>query len=225
MTPSRTRLEVRSQYNLKFDPGASTLNAPPPPWEAQRPPGVEMSSCLPAALVYLCCQALDCRHVYVHSFEGSIGCSSPMFPAVFLFSRFDYVWTTRPKHSRNRIDLDLRFTISMLFGHALGGKRTCPRWPRVVFVLLCTLCTTHSYAWYVVQQCMRLEVGSSYASAVLFSPMTRGEHSRFAASPTSAGPETFYILLIGELKRVPPHQSSTIHVVVFWCGLTSTTSR
>ena len=55
MMPSRTRLEVRSQYNLKFDPGASTSDAPPPPWEAQRPPGVEMSSCMPAALVDLCC--------------------------------------------------------------------------------------------------------------------------------------------------------------------------
>ena len=58
-------LEVRSQYNLKFDPGASTLDVPPPPWEAQRPPGVEMSSCTPAALVDLCCRALDCRHVYI----------------------------------------------------------------------------------------------------------------------------------------------------------------
>ena len=45
--PSRMRLEVRSQYNLKFDPGASTLGAPPPPWEAQWPPGVGMSSCMP----------------------------------------------------------------------------------------------------------------------------------------------------------------------------------
>ena len=65
MIPSRTTLEVRSQYNLKFDPGASTSDAPPPPWEAQRPPGVEMSSCMPAALVDLCCRTLDCRHVLI----------------------------------------------------------------------------------------------------------------------------------------------------------------
>ena len=66
MIPSRTRLEVRSQYNLKFDPGASTSDAPPPPpWEAQRPPGVEMSACMPAALVNLCCRTLDCRHVFI----------------------------------------------------------------------------------------------------------------------------------------------------------------
>ena len=67
MIPSRTRLQVRSgySYNLKFDPRASTLDAPPSPWEAQRPPGVEMSSCKPAALVDLCCRALDCRHVYI----------------------------------------------------------------------------------------------------------------------------------------------------------------
>ena len=61
--PSKTTLEVRSPYNLKFDPGASTLDAAPPPWEAQRPSGVEMSSCMLAALVDLCCRALDCRHV------------------------------------------------------------------------------------------------------------------------------------------------------------------
>ena len=65
MMPSRTRLEVRSQYNLKFDPGASTSDAPPPPSEAQRPPGVEMSSCMPAALVDLCCRTLDCWHMFV----------------------------------------------------------------------------------------------------------------------------------------------------------------
>ena len=52
-------------HNLTFDPGASTLGAPPPPWEAQRPPRVEMSSCTPAALVDLCCRALHCRHVYM----------------------------------------------------------------------------------------------------------------------------------------------------------------
>ena len=39
MIPSRTRSEVRSQYkNSKFDLGASTLDAPSPPWEAQRLP-------------------------------------------------------------------------------------------------------------------------------------------------------------------------------------------
>ena len=65
MMPSRTRMQVRSQYNLKFDPAASTLDPPPPPWGGQRPPGVEMSSCMPAALVDLCCRALDCRHVYI----------------------------------------------------------------------------------------------------------------------------------------------------------------
>ena len=63
--PSRMRLEVRSQYNLKFDPGASTLGAPPPPWEAQRPPGVEMSPGMPATLVDLSWRALDCRHVCI----------------------------------------------------------------------------------------------------------------------------------------------------------------
>ena len=64
MMPSRMRLEVRSQYNLKIDPGASTLDARPPPWEAQRPPGVEMPY-MSAALVDLCCRALECRQVYI----------------------------------------------------------------------------------------------------------------------------------------------------------------
>ena len=65
MMTSRTRLEVRYQNNWKFDPGASTLEKPPPPWEAQRPPGVETLSCLPATMVRLCCRALECRHVYI----------------------------------------------------------------------------------------------------------------------------------------------------------------
>ena len=65
MIPSRTGLELRFQYNLKFDPGASTSDAPPPPWEAQRPPEVEMSSCMPAALVDRCCRTLDCWHVFI----------------------------------------------------------------------------------------------------------------------------------------------------------------
>ena len=65
LMPSRTRLEVRSQYNLKLDPGASTSDAPPSPRDAQRPPRVEMSSCMPAVLVDLCCRTLDCRHVFI----------------------------------------------------------------------------------------------------------------------------------------------------------------
>ena len=60
-------IEVRSQYsyNLKFDPGASTLGARPPPREAQRLPGVELSTCLPAVVGDLCCRALDGRYVYI----------------------------------------------------------------------------------------------------------------------------------------------------------------
>ena len=65
MMPSKMRLEVRSQYNLKFDPIASTLDAPQRPWEAQRPLGVELSSSLYIALADLCCRVLDCRHVYI----------------------------------------------------------------------------------------------------------------------------------------------------------------
>ena len=63
MIHSETRPEVCSQYNFKFDLGASTLDAPPPQWEAQRPPGIELPSRLPAPVVDLCYRALDCRHV------------------------------------------------------------------------------------------------------------------------------------------------------------------
>ena len=77
MMPSRTRMQVRSQYNLKFDPAASTLDPPPPPWGGQRPPGVEMSSCMPAALVDVLPSARlsSC----VRSFERPVGCGSSMF--------------------------------------------------------------------------------------------------------------------------------------------------
>ena len=50
--PSRMRLEVHSQHNFKFDPGASTLVAPPPPREAQLPPAAK---CYRACLLLWCC--------------------------------------------------------------------------------------------------------------------------------------------------------------------------
>ena len=63
MVPSRTRLEIRFQFDLKFDPGASTLGVPPLPWEAQCPTGIEIPSRSPTPVVDLCCRALHCRHV------------------------------------------------------------------------------------------------------------------------------------------------------------------
>ena len=79
-----------------------------------------MSSCMPSALVNLCCRALDCPHVYiVLVLNGPRVAAFPCFSVAFLFSRFNSVRTLRPKHSRKRIDFDLRITISILFGHAL----------------------------------------------------------------------------------------------------------
>ena len=63
MIPSRTRLGVRFRYILKLDPGASTLDARPSPWEAQRPGGVELPFCLPAGFMLLRCRVLDSRCV------------------------------------------------------------------------------------------------------------------------------------------------------------------
>ena len=69
------------------------LDVPPPPWEAQRPPGVEMSYfCMPAALVHLCCRALDYRHVYM-VLNGPQLAALPCILAAFLFSRLDSVLT------------------------------------------------------------------------------------------------------------------------------------
>ena len=64
-------------------------------------PGVEMSSWLPAALVDLCCRALDCLHVYM-VLNGPRLQLSDVFSAAFLCSRFDSVWTPRPKHSKTK---------------------------------------------------------------------------------------------------------------------------
>ena len=102
-----------SQYGLKFDLGASTSDAPPPPWEAQRPPGVEMSWYMPAALVDLLPNAR--LSACAHSFERPVGCSSRVFfGCIFLFSRFDFVWTPRPKHSRKRSNFDFLFHFQFL---------------------------------------------------------------------------------------------------------------
>ena len=115
--PSRMRLEARSQYNLKFDAGASTLDAPPRPREAQRPPGVQMSSCTPASMVDLLPSA-SCRHVCI-VLNGPQVTALRSFSPAYLFRRFDSVSTSRPKHSPKRLGFDLRFTITILFGHAL----------------------------------------------------------------------------------------------------------
>ena len=49
----------------------------------------------------------------------------------------------------------------------------------------------------------------SYLRVVLFFAIARGEDRRVAASAASAGPATSCtLLLVGELKRMPPHQSS-----------------
>ena len=85
MIHTRTRSEVRSQYNFKFDLGASTLDAPPPPWEAQRPPGIEMPSHLPASVVDLCYRALDFRLVCTVANGPSGLCSPLLFAWIFIF--------------------------------------------------------------------------------------------------------------------------------------------
>ena len=116
MIPSRTRLEVRSRRKLKFDPGASTLNAPPPPWEAQRPPGIELSSRLPAFVVGLCCRARDSRHVC--TVVNGPRLSSPIF---IFSSRFflDTSSTQLVQYSRKREPFDFRFQFPILFGHLM----------------------------------------------------------------------------------------------------------
>ena len=71
----------------------SKWDTPPPPREARPPPRIELSSCLRAALVALCCRALHCRHVYcAHSYERPVGCSFPLFSHAFLFSLFTFCW-------------------------------------------------------------------------------------------------------------------------------------
>ena len=95
MIPPRTRSEVRSQYNFKPGLGASTLDAPSPPWEAQRPPGIELPSRLSASVADLCCRALDCRHVCTSAQlrTAQVGCAVRCFSPGFLFSLFDSVRT------------------------------------------------------------------------------------------------------------------------------------
>ena len=63
--PSGTRLQVRSQQNLKFDPGASTLGVPGSPREAQLPPGSKGRRVCMLLWWIFDRRALDCRHVYV----------------------------------------------------------------------------------------------------------------------------------------------------------------
>ena len=87
MISSTTRPEVRPQHNFKFDIGASTLDAPPPSWEAQRPAGIELPSRSPASDVDLRCRALECRHVCTVANAPSTLCS-PLLSPGFLVSIF-----------------------------------------------------------------------------------------------------------------------------------------
>ena len=115
MTPSKTRLGVRSLYSLNFGHAASTPDAPPPPWEAPRPPGIELlPSRLPASLVDPCYRALDRRHVCM-VIERPVGCVLRNFSSELLCSYFDRVRTPRLKNFRGRQQFDFRFTIMISF--------------------------------------------------------------------------------------------------------------
>ena len=93
---------------------------PPPPWEAQRPLGVKSSSCLPAVVGDLCCRGPDGRHVYVPgSYEWARRSWLSVVLRIFvIFSHFDSVWIPCLRHFRKRSHFDLRFAITILFGHA-----------------------------------------------------------------------------------------------------------
>ena len=124
MIHPRTRPEVRSQYNCKFDIGASTLDAPPPPpWEAQRPPGIEVPSRLfvPASVVDLCFRALeDCQPVCtVTVANGPSRSGSPLLFALIYIFTFRFCSDTSANFYRNRGEFDLRLRFSTLFGHSL----------------------------------------------------------------------------------------------------------
>ena len=85
MMPSRMRLEVCSQYSLKFDPGASTL-------DATTSMGGPTTSRGRNAVVSACCcggSLLPSARFSprVQSFERSVGCSSPLpFACISLFT-------------------------------------------------------------------------------------------------------------------------------------------
>ena len=112
MMPSRTRSELRSQDNSKFDPGALTLDTPPPPpWEPQRRPGTDLSSRLPASAGELCSRTLECPHLCgVENGPGrwgAIRCSSP--GVLLSLERFDSVghiaWFLSENRNINRFSI------------------------------------------------------------------------------------------------------------------------
>ena len=55
-------------------------------------------------------------------FNAPLNAALRRFSPAILFSRFYSVWTPRLMYSRKRIHFDLRFTISIMFGHALTGS-------------------------------------------------------------------------------------------------------
>ena len=105
---------LRSQCYLRFDPGTLTLDAPTSPWEPQRPPGGELSSCLPVALVDLSWRALHGRHVYI-VMNGPEVLALRCFPRAFLFSHFYSVWTLSKILSKTN-----SFLFSILRRHSLN---------------------------------------------------------------------------------------------------------
>ena len=105
------------------------MDAPPPPWEAQRPPGIEMPSRLPASVVDLCYRALDCRHVCTVA-NGPVNsrlCSPLLVAWVSIFA-FRFCSDTSANFYRNRNEFDLRLRFSILFGLTLrAGLETIHR--------------------------------------------------------------------------------------------------
>ena len=123
MMPSRMRPEGRSLYNAKFGPGASTFYR-----RHTTLIGGPTTSRVRIVVVAACCSSgselpssrlLRC----VRNFERPAGRSFPLLFECITFrsSHMYFAWVPRPKCSRKRIHFDFRFTISILFGHALRG--------------------------------------------------------------------------------------------------------
>ena len=106
------------QENFKFDLGASTLGAPPPPWEARRRPRIEVPSPLSASVENLCCRALYFRHVCPVA-NGLLieGCAIRCFSPGFCIFTFRSCSKTSANFDRNRNEFDLRLSFAILFRH------------------------------------------------------------------------------------------------------------
>ena len=99
-----------SQYHLRFDPRASTLDVPPPPWDVLRP---RLSPCLPACFFGGSVLPSTCVHSFERPVVPALRCFRLHFSLNILILFGHHVLSPLENELISIYDLRLRFCVDM----------------------------------------------------------------------------------------------------------------